>query len=127
MFWLKYVGIHSAWFKHVMLCRLYTYSCTESNFMIRNLHMAAVPGLIVSDVNCNFPYVHNHWLFFSASLEFYCFAYRGHCVLLKLGLQNTLTYEVLKRKKKWQHCWSVLLVPQRGFESSEDCAKEYWY
>ena len=43
---------YSAWSKHIMLCRLYSW--TASNFMIRNHSTAAVPGLIISDVNFNF-------------------------------------------------------------------------
>ena len=43
---------YSAWSKHIMLCRLNSW--TKSNFMIRNHSTAAVPWLIISDVNFNF-------------------------------------------------------------------------
>ena len=64
-----------AWSKHIimiMLCRLY--SGSESRLMIRNNSRAAVPGLIVGDVNLSFAcLVHNEVFLFSARLVSYCF------------------------------------------------------
>ena len=60
--------------------------------------MAAVPGLIVSNVNCNFScFVHNHGFCF---LQVWCFAVfasleRG--ILFKFDLQDTLSYKMLKK------------------------------
>ena len=60
--------------------------------------MPAILGLIVRDVNFNFScFVHNHEFCF---LQVWCpavFASSGHRVLLKLGLQDTLSYKVLKK------------------------------
>ena len=62
--------------------------------------MAAVPGLIVSDVNFNFScFVPNQgFSFFGGQVWFpTVFASSGHCVLLKFGLQDTLSYKVLRK------------------------------
>ena len=90
--------MNGAWAKCIMLllCRLYSW--TKSKFtMIRSYFTAAVPGLIVSDVNFNFScFVHNNRFCF---LQVWCstaFASSGHNVLLKLGLQDTVSYKVTK-------------------------------
>ena len=82
----------------LFLCRLYSW--TESKFMTRSHFMAAVPGLIISDVNFNFScFLHNSQFCF---LQVWCptgptvFASSGHCVLLKFGLQDTLSHKVIK-------------------------------
>ena len=88
------------WSKCIMLCRLYNW--TKSRFMIRNHFTAAVSGLIVSDVNLNFScFVHNvQRILFSASLVSLCFCIIRtlfECVLSNFGLQDTLSYQVLKK------------------------------
>ena len=59
--------------------------------------MTAVSGLIISDVNFNFScFIHNHIYCF---LQVWCpvvFASSGQCILLKFGLQDTLSFKVLK-------------------------------
>ena len=65
---------------------------------------AAAPGLIVSDVNFNFScFVHNHRFCF---LPVWCptvFESSRHSVLLKFGLQDTLSYEVIEKRKTLDH------------------------
>ena len=49
---LATVSGNSTWSKRIILCRLY-HCWTESKFVMRNHSTAAVPGLIVSEVNFN--------------------------------------------------------------------------
>ena len=67
--------------------------------MIRNHTKAAIPGLTVKDVNFDFScFVHNNGILFSASPVSYCFfVSSGQHVPLNFGLQDTLSYEVLKK------------------------------
>ena len=63
--------------------------------MIRNHCTAAVPGLIISDVNFNFScFIHNHGLCVLHVWHPIVFASSGHVVQLKFGLQDTLSYKV---------------------------------
>ena len=66
--------------------------------MIRSHSAAAVSGIIVSDVNFNFScFVHNSGFCF---LQVWCptvFVSSGHHVLLNFGIQDTLSYNVLKQ------------------------------
>ena len=81
--WSKRPCIHSARSKCNMLYRLWNWN--KSNFMIRNLYnsLAAVPGVIFSDVNFAFScFVHNHRILFSANLVSYCFLHH----------QDTMSY-----------------------------------
>ena len=76
--------------------------------MIRSCFTATVPGLIVtlslfvSDVNFNFYFfLHNRGFCF---LQVWCptgFASLGQRVLLKFGLQDTLSYKVMKKYATW--------------------------
>ena len=102
---------HQVWSEesgHVLITPCTFYSWTESSFKIRNHSRAAVPGLmIVSGVNFTFScFVHKHRFCF---LRVWCstdFASSGHPVLLKFGLQDTLSLKVLKNVQHWQpyHC-----------------------
>ena len=66
--------------------------------MVRSHFMAAVLGLIVSDKNFNFScFVHNHRFCFLQVSCLTVFALSGHRVLFKFGLQDTLSYNVLKK------------------------------
>ena len=102
--------MHSAQSKCITL---FLYSLTESKFMIRSYLTAAVPGLIVSDVNFNFSCsVHNHRFCF---LEVWCptvFVSLRH-VLSKFGIQDTLSCKVIK--KKVQHCQRCKQISAHSF------------
>ena len=73
--------------------------------MIRSYFTAAVPGLIISDVNFNFScFVLNHGFCF---LQVWCpavFASSGHCVLLKW---NSGHFVIQGDKKNVQH-WNKI-------------------
>ena len=59
--------------------------------MIRNHFTAAVSGLIVSDVNFSFScFAHNHGF---GLLQVWC----PYCVLLEFGIQDTLSYKVIRK------------------------------
>ena len=78
--------------------------------MIRNHSVAVVLGLIISDVNFNFPcFISNHGMGFMQNfcpavfckfLSYGFFASSGHRVLSTFGLQDTLSRKMLKKKKK---------------------------
>ena len=99
-FWLKEVAMFSARSKRIMLFLCGLSSRTKSKFMIRSYFTAAVPRLIFSDVNFNFfCFVHNHRFCFLHVLCATVFASSGHHVLLlKFGLQDTLSHNMLKKK-----------------------------
>ena len=104
----------SAWSKRIMFfpCRLYCW--TESKFKIRNHFTAAVSWLIVSDVNFNFScFGHNHGFCFLQVWRPTVFASTKRCVLLKFGLQDTLSYKVIKT------C-ATLLINEIMFHPSSD-------
>ena len=88
----------------------------KSKFMVRSHFTAAVPGLIASDVNFNFScFVHNHGF---CLLQVRCrtaFASSGYHVLLKFGLQDTLSHKVLKKcaKLRGDRNFCVCCTPPR--------------
>ena len=96
MFWPKYIDMYGARSKHIMLCRLYSW--TESKFMTRNHSTAAVPELTVSGVNFNFfLFSHNHEFYY---LQTWCPtvpASSGHQIIIKFYLQDILSSKVLKQ------------------------------
>ena len=74
--------------------------------MIRNLYksLAAVPGLIISDVNFAFAcFVHNHRILFSANLVSYCFGIIRTPCPIKVWSPG---HFVLEGAQKLQ-CWEI--------------------
>ena len=107
--------------------------------MIRNHSVAAVHGMIISDVNLNV-HIHNHGfkkkkkkksVFFSASLMFYSFLHQQDTVLYHL-VSRTLSCKVLTKQKQkcnteeycifGQGCFSVhlgVMFCELFYQSSE--------
>ena len=115
--------MYSAQSKCMMLFLCGLCKSTGSQFIIRSRFTAAVPRLIVGDANFNFfsYFVHSHGFRF---LEVWCltvFASSGHHVLLKSGLQDTLSFKLLKKmcntvnELTYDHWVRLLILGKRLF------------